>query len=636
MGDDMYLTTYEASLALVATSMKKARLRIPLLVVNSLMGGVFFTAGGMFRIMLIAHLPTIYASDPGIILILEGTVCPIGLFFVVIMGSELFNSNILFFSVGLVRGAVSIVDVLVSWLVSWWLNLVGTIFVAYIICFYSDIYASPEMVQGSIDTLDLKASYQFHQTLIKGIAGNFFVVMAIYLQLMVKPLHVKFFMLFLPVFLFVSLGFTHSVADMFLVVIGLINGSKVSVATVAWKILLPGAIGNIIGGAFFGIAVPWYSHMYLVEYDQKSLQLPQYELRDEQPQINMDSRVVRQRDNNEQEEENEVDEEILDDIESLKRNKTKESNVQKTPEKLESTNSSESNSLSAYQPSPPRAIYDSGEEIGSRLSTVATGASIRSNRSLTRTRSRARTFGRSPKNVFPVYGMGEPLERERSIATGYYDAPDITDLEDNDDFEENKGTSAEYMGARVRNFLSRKFLKTSQSDIEDQRHETASIDSHRPSYHSADSGSQDINRIYNPTGSGIQDINRPIYNSTGSGGQIVDPMYNPNPRSPVESLTGSSPTNLAALAPISLPPPAKPPTVGSQKSVGSEKNSYNNRKATAAIPTTRNNDKSAPDGEKPPNGAPAVTVSRTTSQTSNSSQASTDKDTKNDDNTPSV
>ena len=67
---------------------------------------------------------------------------------------------------------------------------------------------------------------------------------------MAKPLHVKFLMMTLPVFTFVSFGFTHSVADMFVIVIGLINGAPVKVATVAWKLFLPAALGNMVGGSF--------------------------------------------------------------------------------------------------------------------------------------------------------------------------------------------------------------------------------------------------------------------------------------------------------------------------------------------------------------------------------------------------
>ena len=36
-------------------------------------------------------------------------------------------------------------------------------------------------------------------------------------------------------------------------------------------------------------------HIFVVEQDRKKLELPEYELRDEQPELNQDSRVVRQK-----------------------------------------------------------------------------------------------------------------------------------------------------------------------------------------------------------------------------------------------------------------------------------------------------------------------------------------------------
>ena len=45
----------------------------------------------------------------------------------------------------------------------------------------------------------------------------------------------------------------------------------------------------------FGVVITWYLHIYVVERDRAALNLPQYELRDEQPELNQDSRVVRKR-----------------------------------------------------------------------------------------------------------------------------------------------------------------------------------------------------------------------------------------------------------------------------------------------------------------------------------------------------
>ncbi len=49
--DTYYITPHEAALAVVATSMKKSRLKWDLLVINSIMGAFLFSAGGMLDLM---------------------------------------------------------------------------------------------------------------------------------------------------------------------------------------------------------------------------------------------------------------------------------------------------------------------------------------------------------------------------------------------------------------------------------------------------------------------------------------------------------------------------------------------------------------------------------------------------------
>lgn len=395
MSDSDYLTTHEAALAVVATAMKKARLRLDTLVINSFVGGMVFTSGGMLHVIVQSNSPELFAQNPAMVQLLQGIVYPIALFYVVILGADLFNLNILFFSVGVARNAVSVLDLLISWLVSYAFNLVGNIFVCYIICNYSGVTKEALFVKGSQEIVMTKVGFSFVETLIKGMAGNFFVCLAIYLQLMCKPLHVKFLMMLLPIFTFVVMGFTHAVADMYMLVIGLINHAPVSVGKVVWKVFLPGALGNIIGGLFFGLLIPWYLHIVVVERDQRLLHLPRYELRDEQPELNQDSRVVR----------GHVIDEDIDDKDSQE------------------------------------------PEYG--LEHMATRGTFAS----------AQSRMRSPKNLFPVYGMGPPLERERSIALGIAAAESATTSRS----PSEDVPSAEFLGGVVTRAFSR---RTRGSDLE--------------------------------------------------------------------------------------------------------------------------------------------------------------------------
>lgn len=447
--DDSYSTNNEAALAVVATSMKKSRLPIEVLLVNSFMGGLLFSTGGMISVVLESYNPGLKENNPGIIVLLQGFAYPIGLFYVVITGTDLFNSNILFFSVGLVRGAVSILDLIISWLVSYWMNLVANIFVCYVICHFSHISQKEDFVKGSIEALMQKASFSFVDNLIKGMAGNFFVCLGIYLQIMVRPVHVKFLMLLLPIVSFVSIGFTHSVADMYILLVGLINHAPISVGKVAWKIMLPGALGNIIGGSFFGIVIPWYLHLYSVERDQRKLNLPEYDARDEQPQINSDSRVVKNRPRTITEEFEEVPE-----------------SYPTKSEKHESSSLSSNNNVSV---APPEQLVDDISGYPENLIKISSRASGVSRFSV----GSARYAAKSPKNVFPVYGMAPPSERERSIASGMNvdtideDLDSIhtgkTEFQNDDD-----STSATYIGDHIKNFLSNLTVNKQNKDIESQ------------------------------------------------------------------------------------------------------------------------------------------------------------------------
>ncbi|KAG7194669.1 uncharacterized protein KQ657_004346 [Scheffersomyces spartinae] len=452
MGDEYYLSANEAALAVVATAMKKARLRLDTLCVNSLMGGILFSSGGMIHIMAQGYMGSIFQNDPGVIMFIQGLVYPIGLFYVVIMGVDLFNSNVLFFSTAVVRGAVSILDLCISWFVSWWLNLVGNIFVCYVISTYSGVGTTKSFIRSAVEIAETKNAHGFVQTLLRGVAGNFYVSMAIYLQLMVKPLHVKFFMLLLPIFTFVSLGYSHVVADMYLMVMGLINHADVTVGEVIWRVFIPGTLGNMIGGSAFGIVVTWYLHLVVVERDQRELNLPQYDVRDEQPELNQDSRVVRRplQISTEDDDDEPLDEEpeyINDKLGGIREEEP-------------------SDSSDSYRAEAPQALY---EDNLSRMNTRSTGISRLSNMSSYRRL-------RSPKNVFPVYGMGNAGKREREIAGEFALKVKSRHSGEIDSMLLRAATTtgtvdlgANYLGETLKRVITRSKVQKEERDIEAQR-----------------------------------------------------------------------------------------------------------------------------------------------------------------------
>lgn len=400
--DTLYITPHETALAVVATAMKKARLRWDVLFVDSIMGAILFSSGGMLYTMFEAECSGLINRDmTGLVSLLQGAVYALGLFFVITTGMELFNSNVLFFSVGILRGAVTFLDLTISWVVSFWVNLAATVLVVYVIGILGGVMNTSEYIEGSLRIAQHKVQASFVETFLRGIAGNFCVCLATYLQMMVKPPHVKFLMVFLPIFTFVAMGFTHVVADMFLVPTGLFNHCGYGWGRYFWKIMLPGCLGNIVGGFFFSLTIPWYLHLVVVEQDMKRLNLPSYEEKDEQPMLNMDSRVIR----------------IKPPSDIIVDNASSSTMGEYNREKMDNVSLTASFSGEHYRPS-------------------ISSASI--------TSKKKKKNARSPKGVFPVDGMGPALKRERTIAYGESSQPDSSDEDSGDesdvveDIEESK------------------------------------------------------------------------------------------------------------------------------------------------------------------------------------------------------
>ena len=66
---------------------------------------------------------------------------------------------------------------------------------------------------------------------------------------------------FLPVMAFVVLGYEHSVANMFFIPVGMMEGASVTVSEFVTSNLVPATLGNIAGGAIFVGCVNAYVHL---------------------------------------------------------------------------------------------------------------------------------------------------------------------------------------------------------------------------------------------------------------------------------------------------------------------------------------------------------------------------------------
>lgn len=127
----------------------------------------------------------------------------------------------------------------VDWAIVFLGNLSGALFYAGLLVYYTEIYTDA-MVTGSAATATSKAgpAINFRENFLRGIGCNVLVCIAVFQASLAKDVISKIVAAWFPIFVFVSAGFEHVVASMFLIPEGLMQGSTVSVGRYIWNAMI--------------------------------------------------------------------------------------------------------------------------------------------------------------------------------------------------------------------------------------------------------------------------------------------------------------------------------------------------------------------------------------------------------------
>jgi len=109
----------------------------------------------------------------------------------------------------------------------------------------------------AIKVAEKKALDHMGSIFLKGIGANFLVCIAVWQGTTAEEASGKVLTLWWPTASFILLGFSHCVANMFLIPMGMMMGAQISVGRMFTSILMA-SLGNIVGGGFFVGAVYWY------------------------------------------------------------------------------------------------------------------------------------------------------------------------------------------------------------------------------------------------------------------------------------------------------------------------------------------------------------------------------------------
>lgn len=188
--------------------------------------------------------------------IIMGVSFGIALSLVVVAGAELFTGNNLIMPLGAFQKKVTWGETIKLWVICYIGNLLGSILIAA-------LFWASGLDQGAVGKFIAKASY-IKMTLaptelvVRGILCNILVCLAVWCSLRCKSDSGKLIMIFWCLFAFITTGFEHSVANMTLLSVALLNpmGAAVTLSGYAYNLLFV-TLGNMIGGVLF-VAVPYY------------------------------------------------------------------------------------------------------------------------------------------------------------------------------------------------------------------------------------------------------------------------------------------------------------------------------------------------------------------------------------------
>ena len=276
METNNYSTPSEITYTTIQIGIKKAGMKYSNQFILAILAGAFiaFAAEGsnMAAFNLFAK-PETY----GLGKVLAGAIFGTGLMLVVLAGGELFTGNTMIFG-GVLDGKVKLRDMLKNWFFVFIGNFVGSLLIAYMMV-HSGLFNSGANVLGgvTIKIASYKVGLSFMSAFYLGIMCNILVCLAVWLAYGAKDMVGKIFAIFFPIWLFITSGFEHSVANMYYIPAGILAKSNPSwvaeshlapaaLANLNWgnfiiNNLVPVTLGNIVGGSIFVVGIYWFVYI---------------------------------------------------------------------------------------------------------------------------------------------------------------------------------------------------------------------------------------------------------------------------------------------------------------------------------------------------------------------------------------
>ena len=267
-----FLSPAEVAELVVGVGQRKAEMSVTNQLILSVMAGAFIAFGAAGSCVAVHTV-----ESAGVAKALAGALFAAGLIMVVVAGGELFTGNSLML-MALAEGRISPWQLLRSWLVVYAGNFAGALLTAGLVCLSGQWGMSGGLLGASvIKTAVGKTALSFQNAFFLGVLCNWLVCLAVWMSFAARDIAGKVLVIFFPIWLFVTSGFEHSVANMYYIPAGILAAADPALAERAASVglspealanlnwgamlqanLLPVTLGNVVGGGGLVALAYWF------------------------------------------------------------------------------------------------------------------------------------------------------------------------------------------------------------------------------------------------------------------------------------------------------------------------------------------------------------------------------------------
>lgn len=227
----------------------KARLAAAPLLMLGLLAGAFIGLGSMLFVIVRADPTLGFAASQ----LVGGLVFSLGLLLVVVAGAELFTGNNLLV-LALAERRIRAAEVARNWVLVCAANFAGAAGLALLVYLSGHTDLGGGAIGRTVTRIALaKQELPWQEAFLRGVLCNVLVCMAVWMAMAGRSVADRAVAVIFPITAFVAAGFEHSIANMYLMPLGLLvqsgaGGSGLTAAGMAANLAAVIA-GNLVGGA---------------------------------------------------------------------------------------------------------------------------------------------------------------------------------------------------------------------------------------------------------------------------------------------------------------------------------------------------------------------------------------------------